>query len=57
MWCISTIIQYTVVHRPGKANEKAGSPLRIATNRSVAGEGSSVEDRLPIQACELVSAD
>ncbi|KAL5517048.1 hypothetical protein EMCRGX_G002515 [Ephydatia muelleri] len=50
--------QYTVVHRPGKANGNADSLSRIATNRSVAGEGRwSVEDRLPIQRCELVNAD
>ena len=50
--------QYTVVHRPGKANGNADSLSRIATNRSVAGEGRwSVEDRLPIQTCELVNAD
>ena len=50
--------QYTVVHRPGKANGNADSLSRIATNRSVAGVGRwSVEDRLPIQQCELVNAD
>ena len=42
--------QYTVVHRPGKANGNADSLSRIASNRSVAGEGRwRVEDRLPIQ--------
>ena len=50
--------QYTVVHRPGKANGNADSLSRIATNRSVAGEGRwSVEDWLPIQRCEPVNTD
>ena len=50
--------QYTVVHRPGKANGNADSLSRIATNKSVAGEGRwSVEDRLPIQTGELINEE